>query len=496
MMNDATAQSLRARWQRRSISVRLFFMIFLTILAVEVLLLAPSLANYRINWFHERVEAAYLVGLALESPSGEMISANEAEIIFATANIRGVTIERDGTRILIMAPTDDPGSMPVAGFVDLSAAGTFSMVTAPFAILFSNDDILTRVTGKSRYADDIIDILIAQQDLRADLRQYAWNILRLSLLISVLTGGFVYWRLNRLIVVPVQRMTENMTAFEQAPEEAGNVLVPSARLDEIGEAEAGLATLEVRLQSLLAERQRLAAVGAGVSKISHDLRNVLASAQLMSDRLARSDDPRVQKLSPRLISSLDRAITLSRDTLNYARMSPEALRKSKTALSKIVDDVFDDAASMRVTFESDVPDGLEMVVDGSQIYRAIFNIVRNSVDAMVPAAPPANKSATASANMGASADGANPPDEGPLGKVTISAHADSQHAIIRIADTGPGIPDAARDFLFEPFKGSMKPGGSGLGVAIAQEIIKAHGGQLRLASSDKTGTVFEISLPR
>lgn len=462
--------------------MRLFLLIMATILVVECLLLAPSLAKFRRDWFRERIEAAYLVSLALESPSGGMITPEDTENIFETANIRGVTIEREFIRLLIMPPSADLNKMPVRHFVDLDDPMSTSFIAAPVATLFAPEDDLIRVKGKARYADDIVDILVAKQDLRRDLVVYARNIVGLSLLISFLTGSFVYWRLNRLIVRPIRRMIDNMTAFEKMPEASDNVLKPSLRGDEIGAAERGLANLERRVQELLAERERLAAVGAGVSKISHDLRNVLASAQLMSDRLAKSDDPRVKKLSPRLISSLDRAIALSRDTLNYARMGPGALRKETVRLRKIVDDVFDDAASMHVAFESDVPEDLTLTADGPQLYRAIFNLARNAVDALTP-----------EVLIGDTGDA--PPAE-PQGRVTISAYAAGPLLRIRIADNGPGIPDAAREHLFEPFKGSLKPGGTGLGVAIAHEIVKAHGGRLSLAKSDETGATFEIELPR
>jgi signal transduction histidine kinase len=239
--------------------------------------------------------------------------------------------------------------------------------------------------------------------------------------------------------------------------------------------------MERRLTTLLRERQRLAALGAGISKISHDLRNILASAQLMSDRLASSEDPRVRKLSPRLISSLDRAIALSRDTLSYARMEPTALKKERVLLRPLVDDIFDDAASMQVSLVNDVGDDVAINADPTQLYRALFNLVRNAVDAQTRE----------------DADEV----ETPTGEVRIDTRTDksaetgaSRLAII-IADKGPGLPQKAIDHLFEPFKGSFKPGGSGLGAAIAYEIARAHGGDLRLVRNGAEGAAFELTLP-
>src|SRR5690606_33606202 len=117
---------------------------------------------------------------------------------------------------------------------------------------------------------------------------------------SSLGAALIYFLLTRMIVRPVRRLTENMAAFQANPDDVANIIKPGSREDEIGMAEQSLATLERRLHELLTQRTRLAALGAGVSKISHDLRNILASAQLMSDRLAKSDDPRVRKLSPQI----------------------------------------------------------------------------------------------------------------------------------------------------------------------------------------------------
>ena len=339
------------------------------------------------------------------------------------------------------------------------------------------------VTGKARYAqEEMVEILVSQAAIRKELFVYAGNVLLLSLVISSLTAFFIYLQLSGMIVAPVKRLTRNMMAFEENPEDRRNLLSPSDRLDEIGVAERSLAALEARIQSLLAERRRLAALGAGISKISHDLRNILASAQLMSDRLAKSDDPRVRKLSPRLISSLDRAITLSRDTLNYARMGPSSLNRQSVNLHKLVDDVFADAASMDVALDNETPADLRLDADPTQLYRALMNLVRNAVEAMTAEAPGAENSESEKDNERAL-------------RVAVTATTAGDDLHIDVRDTGPGVPEEARAGLFVPFKGSMKAGGSGLGVAIAGEIAKAHGGRLDLAENGADGATFRLTLP-
>ncbi len=465
---------------RRSLSSKLLALTVLFVFIAEIVVLIPSVSTQRLNWLNARLEAAYLVGLALDAPGGEMIETETAEQLFATANILGVTLDREGARMLIMTPKLTADQARVMRFVNLKYDMPQQHVADAWSTMFSRGDHSMRVVGKPKYAaGGDVDMFISQAALRRDLLEYARNVLLLSLVISTLTASLVFWSLNRMIVHPVGRLTRNMMAFEQNPEDVANILSPSRRIDEIGVAERSLAALERRTQSLLGERRRLAALGAGISKISHDLRNILASAQLMSDRLAKSDDPRVRKLSPRLISSLDRAIALSRDTLSYARMEPAALKIDAVKLNALVTDVMEDTASMSVELVNNVEAAFEVDADPTQLYRAIFNIVRNAVDALTPA-----EDAEAEADP-----------SGRKARVTVDARKDASTVVIEIADNGPGVPEEARRHLFEPFKGSFKPGGSGLGAAIAHEIAKAHGGELRLAKSDADGATFELSLP-
>src|SRR5205823_13915730 len=93
----------------------------------------------------------------------------------------------------------------------------------------------------------------------------------------------------------------------------------SGRADEIGQIERELVSMQEEVRNALRSRARLAALGQAVSKINHDLRNMLTSAQMASDRLATSGDPTVAKALPRLERALDRAVRLAEDVLAYGR---------------------------------------------------------------------------------------------------------------------------------------------------------------------------------
>ena len=468
----------KAALENRSLSTKLFLLTVSFILLAEIVVLIPSIAKQRSDWFHERIEAAYLVSLALEGPRDAMMDEDVARQLFSTANILGVTVNQDGIRMLILAPAIDPHGPPNMLHVDLREKMPTKLIVNSWATVFSKGDNLIQVTGAPRFAaDQAVNIIVSQRALRSDLIAYARNILWLSLVISSLTAALVFWALNRIIVRPVERLTKDMTAFEADPDQATRIHIPSARQDEIGAAERSLAAMQRRIYDLLSERRRLATLGAGISKISHDLRNILASAQLMSDRLAKSDDPRVRKLSPRLISALDRAIVLSRNTLTYGRMEESVLSKSMVNLHDLITEVFEDTAAMGIETHNKIETTLTISADRTQLYRSFFNLVRNSIEAMMPDEP----------------NDIDPTHH--IGSVTIDAEKPDHELRIRLTDTGPGIPDHAREFLFEPFKGSQKPGGSGLGVAISAEIIRAHRGELSLKETNASGAVFEIVLP-
>lgn len=462
---------------RRSLSAKLLILTIIFVFIAELIVLIPSVSDRRVSWMRDRLDASYLVGLALASPE-QMIDRETAEKLFATADILGVTIDSDGARMPVMTTRLTPEQSRVTRFVDLDRDMLQQRVASAWMSMLSSGDHSIRVVGRPANAAGVeVDMFVSQAALRRDLQIFARNVFLLSVLISSVTAGLVYASLNWMIVRPVKRITRNMMAFEKNPEDAGAILTPSRRSDEIGVAERSLASLEQRTQALLAERRRLAALGAGISKISHDLRNILASAQLMSDRLAKSDDPRVRKLSPRLIAALDRAIALSRDTLSYARMGPSALKLDTLNLRTLIDDVFDDCVIEGVALINETLPDLQVRADPTQLYRAIFNLVRNAVEALAPAGEDGAPSAKAGA------------------AVTARAFEADDGVAIEIADNGPGLPQAAIDSLFEPFKGSLKPGGSGLGVAIALEIARAHQGGLTLAKSDKGGATFRLTLP-
>ena len=160
----------------------------------------------------------------------------------------------------------------------------------------------------------LVDISLHEAGLWTAMVSYSWRILTLSIVISLLTALLVYAALQLMIVRPLRRITESVVAFRRRPEDASAALPHLARSDELGLVQMELRRMQQGLRAAFAQKTRLAALGSAVSKINHDLRNLLANAMLLSDRLEQSQDPEVRHVAPRLVEAMDRAARLcSRD---------------------------------------------------------------------------------------------------------------------------------------------------------------------------------------
>lgn len=199
---------------------------------------------------------------------------------------------------------------------------------------------------------------------------------------------------------------------------------PENRDDEIGIAERELAQMQRTLLNTLGERKRLADLGLAVSKINHDMRNMLASAHLISDRLATIEDPTVQSLTPRLLRTLDRAVSYSEGVLAYGRTQEEPPRLRRVRLRALVDDVLATLpveTDGEIALENQVEPDLEIRADPDQLFRVLANLSRNAVQA-----------------MGADSDSAT------VRALSIASQYRPGMVTILVSDTGPGLPTRAR----------------------------------------------------
>lgn len=463
-------QTLLPRRLARSLSAQLLVLTVAFVMLAEVFIYVPSIANFRATWLMDRINAAQLASLAVEAAAERGVMPElEAELL-RNAEVKAVALKRDNRRELLLAsPMQD---MIVARY-DLRGATWLELCYDAFETLVFGGGRTVAVAGSPRFrGGEFIEIVIDDTPLRQAMFVYSGNVLFLSIVISIFTAALVFLALNRALVMPMMRITENMVRFRQQPEDASRVMLPSQRRDEIGTAERELAAMQGEIRQALRQKTRLAALGTAVSKINHDLRNILASAQLISDRLTGIDDPQVQKLAPRLFTSIDRAIQLATDTMKFGKAEEAPPRKQFVPLADLVHEVCDAAVpadDTRIRTEISIDPEEQVFADADQLFRVLLNLARNGVEAMLEA------------------DGG--------GTLSIGCEMVPGGGRLYIADTGPGLPVSARAHLFEPFVGSARKGGTGLGMAIAADLVRAHGGIIRLHQSIPGHTVFHIYLP-
>ncbi len=454
-----------------TLSGRFLVLTVLFVMIVEVLIFVPSVARFRQDYLQNKLDLAQLAALAtLGTPEGAVSQDLEVELL-ETAGVRSVILRRDGVRELVLA-----GNMPleVIDHFDISTARPLELITDAMRVFLSSEDRVIHVSGVTRSGSEGgVEIDVDEQDLRAAMLDYGTRVFQVSLLISLATATLLFFVVRRLMVRPIKRVVNHMLAYRDSPEDTTRIISPSSSTLEFREAESALHDLEVRLTASLRQKERLAALGSAVAKISHDLRNILSTAQILTDGIDASQDPRVRRTAPKLVNSLDRAVALCERTLTFGKAEEPEPVLERVPLAPLVGEVVDNerqsSAGNSISIVSEVPDDLHLYVDPEQLFRVLSNLVRNAVQAIQ--------------------------GTGEGGTVTVTGHRSDGMAFIRVCDTGPGLPPKAREHLFKPFEGGARQGGTGLGLVIAAEIIRGHGGELQLEVSDTDGTIFAITLP-
>jgi signal transduction histidine kinase len=359
--------------------------------------------------------------------------------------------------------------------VDMREMTVWSAIVDAFEIMQESGNETIRVIGPAPGSAEFIEVVIDELPLRQAMYRFSSNVLLVALIIALLTAALVYLALHFLFVRPMRRLTANLVGFHENPESSARIIVPSQRSDEIGVAERELSDMQRDLVSMLHQKSRLAALGLAVSKINHDLRNLLASSQLLSDQLASVPDPRVQRFAPKLMRSLERAIAFCQSTLSYGRAQEAAPDRRMILVEPVVNEVRESAglaSDASISWINAVERGLTIDADPDHLFRILLNLVRNAAQALEN----------------------HPQGDAATQQIRVTGRREGSVTIIEVSDTGPGVPAKARNHLFEAFQGSARPGGSGLGLAIAAELVGAHGGDIHLVAGT-IGATFRITLP-
>jgi hypothetical protein len=472
MSDDLVARPQPVRVPRFGLSGKLLVLTILFVMLGEVLIYVPLVANFRVNWLNDRLASAYTAALVLDAAPNGMVSDSLAKQILDSIGARAVAMKM-GTQRRLLAVGDTPP--PITHDFDMRNVYTFDSIVDAFMMMLDTRKNVMRVVGPAPMGGDYIEIIMDEPPLRKALLRYSVDLLLISLLISGITAALVYLTLHYMFVRPMRRVTANMMAFRADPENADRIIVPSARADEIGVAERELATMQAELASMLHQKNRLAALGLAVSKINHDLRNLLGSAQLISDLLLSLPDPNVQRFAPKLVRALERAIAFCQSTLSYGRVQEPPPDRKPILLEPLVEEVHETLglpADTPIRWISAVERGLTVEADYDQLFRILLNLARNAAQAL---------ESRASRDPGRD-------------QIRITGRREGAVVVIEVSDTGPGFSDKAQAHLFEAFQGSTRTGGSGLGLAIAAELVRAHGGEIRLVEGT-IGATFRLTIP-
>jgi len=471
-MSVEQSQTLTGRiLSQFGLSARLLLLTILFVMIAEVLIYVPSIANFRQTWLNDRIAAAQIAAMVLDAAPEESLPEELELRLLQGVGAQAIALRGAGRRSLLAASDVPP---EVGKSVDLRDASWTILVADAFDTLVNPSDKPIRVIGHGMGVD-FVEIIIDQHPLRMAMLDFSRNILLLSLFISIITASLVYLTLQWVIVRPVRRLTGNIAEFSGNPEDASRVIQPTDRVDEIGLAEQALARMETALADELRQKRRLAQLGLAVSKINHELRNMLTTAQLLTDRLERVNDETAQRVAPRLVATLDRAIAFCETTLAYGRATEPLPQRRLIPLAPLIEDLSnltDLAPEVGIAFKAHVPEGLMVDADKDQLSRVLVNLVRNAVQALSQAGPSQGRPC-----------------------IDVEASREGNAVTILVRDNGPGIPERVKADLFTPFqKSSANKGGTGLGLTIAAELIQLHGGTISLDEGE-SHTCFRITIP-
>lgn len=454
-----------------SLTGRFLLLTIVFVMLAEVMIFVPSVARFRQDYLQARLERGQLASLAVLANADQMVNPALKKELLENAGVMNVVLRRNEVRELVLS---SPMPVAVEATYDLRDASPIVLIRDAVMILFDADDRVIRVIGTPvKKAGLQIEVTLHTTEMRTAMLDYGYSVFLLSLIISVITSALLFFAVRWFLVLPIRRVVGHITAFKDAPQDLAKIIEPSAGITELFQAEQALMAMQIELSKALKQKDRLAILGGAVAKISHDLRNMLTTAQLLADRMEMSKDPAVKRTTPKLVSSLSRAIKLCESTLKFGKAEEPSPVLVDFPLQPLVEDVVESESlpieGDTISYALAIPDGMRVRADAEQIFRVLSNLIRNAQQAVVATKKP--------------------------GTISVTATVDANFWSIEVRDTGPGLPTRAQAHLFEAFEGGARQGGSGLGLAIASELVRGHGGTLELVETNENGTCFRICLP-
>ena len=459
---------------RGGLSARLLLLTFAFVTIAEILIFLPAIANMRLNWLSDRLNTAAAASVVVDGLKDVVLPKPVRDDTLMATDTKAIVLTKDGMRHLI-AVADMPPTVDYQ--YDLADVSLPRAIYDAFDELLFGGDRVIRVFCPINKSEMKIEVVMADTSLRAAMIAYSGNVLVVSLGVSLFSAALIFMAINRIMIRPIRRITTSIERFSEHPEDPASIYAPGQGSDELAVAGRHLQSMQKELQKTLRQQKNLAELGLAVSKINHDMRNILASAQLISDRLGDTEDPMVKRLAPKLLRTIGRAVSYSDSVLSYGKANEAEPKRRLLRLKTVVQDVCDVLVGVGtetgIVFDIRIPDDLTVDADPDQLFRVIHNLCRNAVQALMN----------------------EPDEEAVIKQVTVSAYRTGSVVSISVDDTGPGMPQKARENLFKAFRGSARSGGTGLGLAIARELVLAHGGTIALVEKAQPGTLFRIEIP-
>jgi len=291
-------------------------------------------------------------------------------------------------------------------------------------------------------------------------------------LTAVLAGSLLVFLISHTFTRPLENLVAGVRALEQ-----GDYAYPLAARgeDEVAEVTGTFDRMRTNLQKTqreLLDAERLATIGRMASSISHDLRHSLAAVMANAEFLCESNLTPGQRedLYAEIRVAVDQMTDLIESLLEFSR-TRESLRPSygdvRSAVDRAVQGVKAHPEFQRIRIRITTEGLTEGWFDFRKLERALLNLLLNACEA-VPA---------------------------DTGKIDVMLRRVGEKLEIRVEDNGPGIADAIREHLFDPFVSHGKENGTGMGLTVVQKIMQDHGGDVVVEQTSSLGTIFRINMP-
>ncbi len=217
MTTDATTRQDRQRGPLRGLSGKVLLLTVIFVMLGEVLIFLPSIANFRIQWLKGRIAQAEIAALAAEAAPDRILSSDLRTEILKGAGVLVVSLTKGQKRQLILR---SEGDHMIDASYDLRDIRWLPAIVDAFATMLSTEPrVLGVIDVPPNMSGDVIEVALLEAPLREAMFGYGFNILILSIILSIIVAGLVFAALNVVLVRPMQRLTRNMLAFRQNPED-------------------------------------------------------------------------------------------------------------------------------------------------------------------------------------------------------------------------------------------------------------------------------------